>query len=361
MKRAFSLIELMIALSMATAVSAAALMASVQIGRTMSDTRRRVIVLDEAKRINEALSTEIQESGGNPLPPQRAVIVENGACAAIPGATPAANIPACDGNDRLLLTSVRNTFVTSTGAVRPLGTCDVTEATGAVLRLQADAGGACSCLFPENPAGRGAANDEPSPYARSTVILLRELDGAALRLNVRGTVSGCAINVPSGSGNPPVSELGPGVLIPVTQRLFFTAPDPTLPQARQIRVWSDAARGSSEPDGVPSLDEMSVYADHVYSFQIALGYDAGDDGDLLDRSATDDEWVGNIPADTRPDSIADDSLLRMVGVGVVVGERVTLNGATARVFDGPAVATPGIYYATATTKIALRNLNISVP
>ena len=50
--RAFSLVELMIALAMATAISAAALMASAQIGRVMSDTRRRVIVLDEAKRIS---------------------------------------------------------------------------------------------------------------------------------------------------------------------------------------------------------------------------------------------------------------------------------------------------------------------
>jgi hypothetical protein len=139
------------------------------------------------------------------------------------------------------------------------------------------------------------------------------------------------------------------------------SPDPTLPQARQLRVWSDVAHGNDEPDGVPSIDELSLVADHVYSFQIALGYDAGDDGDLLDRSATDDEWVGNARSDTRPASIADDRLLRMVGVGVVVGERVAQTGTAAQVFDGASVAVPGIYLATATTKVALRNLNISVP
>jgi prepilin-type N-terminal cleavage/methylation domain-containing protein len=361
MKRAFSLLELMIALAMATAIAAAALMASVQIGRVMSDTRRRVIVLDEAKRINEALTTEIQESGGSPLPPHRAVVVDNGTCTAIAGATAEATIPACDGNDRLLLTSVRNTFITSTGAVRSLGTCDVVSVSGAVLQLQADTNGNCSCLFPENPVGRGTVDDEPSPYSRSSVMFVRASDSAIFRLNVKGTVRGCALSVPSGAGNPPSSSLGPGVLVPVTQRLFFTAPDPTLPQARQIRVWSDVAHGTDQPDGVPSIDELSLVADHVYTFQVALGYDAGDDGDLLDRSAIDDEWVGNVPSDTRPGSIADDRLLRMVGVGVVVGERVALTGAPVRVFDGPRIAVPGIYFATATTKIALRNLNISVP
>lgn len=359
--RAFSLVELMIALAMATAISAAALMASAQIGRVMSDTRRRVIVLDEAKRINEALTTEIQESGGSPLAPNRAVVVDNGTCTAIAGSTTAANIPACDGNDRLLLTSVRTTFVTSTGVERSLGTCDVVSVNGSVLQLQADTNGNCSCLFPENPVGRGLVDDEPSPYSRSTVSLVRESDGAVFRLNVKSTVRGCALSVPAGAGNPPNTELGPGVIVPVTQRLFFSAPDPTLPQARQIRVWSDVAHGSEQPDGVPSLDELSLFADHVYSFQVALGYDAGDDGDLVDSSATDDEWVGNVPADTRPSAIADDGLLRMVGTGIIVGERVVLTGTPAQVFDGPTVATPGIYYATATTKVALRNLNISVP
>jgi hypothetical protein len=51
----------------------------------------------------------------------------------------------------------------------------------------------------------------------------------------------------------------------------------------------------------------------------------------------------------------------MVGVGVVVGERVAQTGTAAQVFDGASVAVPGIYLATATTKVALRNLNISVP
>jgi hypothetical protein len=357
---AFSLVELMIAMAMATAIAAAALMASAQIGRVMSDTRRRVIVLDEAKRITEALATEIQESGGTPLAPSRAIIVENGTCAAIAGSTAAANIPACDGNDRLLVTSVRSTFVTSTGVERSLGTCDVVSVNGSVLQLQADTNGNCSCLFPETPS-RGVVDDEPSPYSRSTVSLVRESDGAVLRLNVKSTVRGCALSVPAGAGNPPASALGPGVIVPITQRLFFSAPDPTLPQARQIRVWSDVAHGSEPPDGVPSLDELSLFADHVYSFQVALGYDAGDNGDLVDSSATDDEWVGNVPADERPSAIADDGLLRMVGIGIVVGDRVALMGTAAQVFDGPTVATPGIYYATATTKIALRNLNISVP
>jgi len=356
--RGFSLIELMIALAMATAVAAAALMTSVQIGRAMSDTRRRVIVFDEAKRLAEALISEFQQSGGNPLTPQSSLIVNNGTCSPINGQTPEATIPACDGHDRILVTAVRTTFLSSTGRERPLSSCEVESVNGAVLKLRRD-GSLCSCLFPESPAGRGNADDEPSPFSRTLVMLVRD-NGTLQTLRVRGTVSGCAVNVPPGGGNPPTSALSTGSIVPVTQRLFFTALDPSLPGARQLRVWTDVAHGGSEPDGQPSIDEISLVADHLYSFQIALGYDAGDDGDLLDRATRDDEWVGNVPVDTRPANIAADSLLRMVGVGVVVGERAN-QAVGARVFDGPQIDQPGIYMTTATTKVALRNLNVSVP
>jgi prepilin-type N-terminal cleavage/methylation domain-containing protein len=357
----FSLIELMIALAMATAISAAALMASAQIGRAMSDTRRSVVVFDEAKRLSEALISEFQESGGTPLAPHQALVVENGTCAAIAGATSEASIPACDGHDRVLVTTVRSTFVASDGTVRPLGNCDVESVSGSTLLLRRDPAGLCSCLFPEAPAGRGNVDNEPSPFARTTMTLVREADGAVVRLNIHNTVRGCAVNAPPGAGNPPNSALGVGSLVPVTQRLFFSAPDPSLAGARQIRVWTDVAHGTAAPDGVPQIDEVSLFADHVFSFQIARGFDAGDDGDLVDRSAIDDEWVGNVPNDTRPTSIADDRLLRMFGVGVVVGDRVANGANSARVFDGPRVSSPGIYLSTATTKVALRNLNISVP
>ncbi len=350
-------------MAMATAVAAAGLVASVQISNAMGDTRRRVIAYDEAKRLAEALMTEFQESGGNPLAPHRALTVDNNTCLPIPSATePTATIPACDGQDRIRVTAVRTSFTDSSGRVWPLGSCEVTGVSGRVLHIRRDENNDCSCLFPDSPAGRGNSDDEPSPFSRSTSVLVRESDGVAIKVRVSSTVSGCSVLVPTGGDNPSNSGLAAGSLVPVTERVFFTAPDPSLPGAMQLRVWTDTGTSSAAPDGEPSLSELSLVADHVYSFQITLGYDAGDDGDLLDRAADDDEWVGNAPNDTRPAAIADDRLLRMVGVGVVVGDRAgTLANPGLRIFDGPAVTTPGIFYATATTKVAMRNLNISVP
>jgi prepilin-type N-terminal cleavage/methylation domain-containing protein len=360
-RHGFSLLELMIALAMATAVAAAALMASAQIGRSMSDTRRRVLAFDEAKRIVEAVISEFQQSGGNPLSPAQALVVENGTCSPINGQTEEATIPACDGQDRIVVTAVRTTFIDSTGAERSLGSCEVESVTGSVLHLRKDDGGLCRCLFPETPVGRGNSDDEPSPFSRSTVVLVRDSDGQMVPLRLKGTVAGCAMLVAPPAPGETTPALAPGSIVPVTRRHFFTRPDLTLPGARQLVVWTDVGNGVSEPDGKPSLDELSLVADHVFSFQVALGYDAGDDGDLLDRSAPDDEWVGNAPNDTRPTSIADNRLLRMVGVGVVVGDRANLANAGVGVFDGPRITAPGIHLATATTKVALRNLNISVP
>jgi prepilin-type N-terminal cleavage/methylation domain-containing protein len=353
-RRGFTLAELMISLAMATAVAAAALMASAQLGRVMSDTRRRAIVFEESKRLVETLVAEFQQSGGSPLGPHHALLVENGTCVAIAGATTAATVPACDGHDRVMVTSVRNTYVDGAGNERSLGSCDVVNVSGGTLSLRADTNGVCSCLFPDS-------SGQPSPYTRSKAVLVRERDGFVVPLNIRDVGSGCAVTIPTNTNPNVLPLLEEGSLVPVVRKLYFTAPDPTLPGARQIRVWTDVAHGTTEPDSIPSLDEVRLFADHVYSFQVALGYDAGDDGDLLDRAAIDDEWVGNAVADTRPPAIADDRLLRMVGVGAVVGDRVVGVGNNARIFDGATIAVPGIYVTAASSKVALRNLNVSVP
>ena len=115
-------------------------------------------------------------------------------------------------------------------------------------------------------------------------------------------------------------------------------------------------------DGIPQANEVELIADHVFSFQVALGFDgAPADGDVVDLGTTTDEWYFSVPSDPKPASIRDDQL-RMVGIGIVVGGRASAHaGEQASVFDGPLVSEPGIYLAATQSRVAIRNLNIAVP
>jgi prepilin-type N-terminal cleavage/methylation domain-containing protein len=353
MPRAFTLMELMVAMAMAAAIGTAAVMAGVQMQRTMTATRKHVVVWDEAKRVEEALLTLLQEAGGSPLTPATAIDIEQNTCAAIVGEV---TIPACNGQDRVRITNVQATYQQTTGVLAPLPVCRVTGANGVVLDIATDAAG-CSCLFPENPTGKGNVDDERSPWERRQGLLVRD-NGDVVELNLHETKAGCRVNAPGASPG----DLGAGKLVAITRRIVFTVPDPNQAGALQIQTWLDQRQGLVAPDSIPQANEVELFADNVYGFQLAEGFDGGGDGTVVDANSTTDDWVGNVPNDTQPAAISDDGLLRMIGVAVIVGRRSDqFAGETRRIYNGDPVTVPGVYLVEAQSKVALRNLNISVP
>jgi len=223
-----------------------------------------------------------------------------------------------------------------------------------VLQIATDAASLCSCLFPANPVGKGAADDERSPYERRKALLVKT-DGTVLEVNLRETKAGCSVNAPGATG------LGPGTLIPISRHLYFTAPDPANPGALQIQVWRDGRQGLDPPNGTPEENEISLFADRVYAFQVARGLDFGADGTITDANSAGDDWFGNAVGDAVP-ATSDDHLLRMIGVGIIVGARSErFTNQSRRIYDGPLVNPAGVYLVETQSKVGLRNLNISLP
>jgi len=356
--RAFTLMELMVAMAMTAAIGAAAVMGGMNIRRTMAATQQHIGVWDEAKRVEESLLTVLQEAGGSPLTPARAIRIDQNSCLPIVGAV---TIPACSGQDRMEVTNVQRTFQAPPACgfcaaepIVPLSPCTVTGTTGVVLQIATDAASLCSCLFPANPVGKGAADDERSPYERRKALLVKT-DGTVLEVNLRETKAGCSVNAPGATG------LGPGTLIPISRHLYFTAPDPANPGALQIQVWRDGRQGLDPPNGTPEENEISLFADRVYAFQVARGLDFGADGTITDANSAGDDWFGNAVGDAVP-ATSDDHLLRMIGVGIIVGARSErFTNQSRRIYDGPLVNPAGVYLVETQSKVGLRNLNISLP
>ncbi len=325
--RAFSLIEMMVAMAIAGIIAASAIGAGMAINRVMVDTRRRVVVWDEAKRVEEALLSRVQEAGGDPMAAYQSVFVEDNCVA-----DPVRNLPGCAGADRITIVTARPGFPS----------CDVTNV-GVVLKGVASP----PCCLTTDFTG--------------AAVLVKK-DGSVVTLSLHSpNTSSCQVNAPPGQGNPGPAALGDGQLALITTQTIF----PRLKGATgeyELMLWTDKG---SPGNGKVDASELQLFADRVFDFQIALGYDTNpEDGDVVDTNSTTDEWLGNaeaIPA-TIPASIAA-SQLRMVDFAVAVGapaERFTdqpvqlLNRATA-------IQPANIYLAATRGQVTFRNLNISVP
>jgi len=327
--RAFSLLEMMVAMALAGIIAASAIGAGTAINRVMVDSRRRVVVWDEAKRVEEALLSRVQEAGGDPLAAFQSVIVED-SCVA----DASRGLPDCFGADRITIISAR----------ADVPSCDV-EASGATLRV--DAADPC-CITPDFTG--------PAILVLPNEVVTRSLHNP--------NVPSCHVTAPPGQGNPVPKTLTngtKGTLALVTMETIFPRRKGATNEY-ELLVWRDAGSpGNNKVD----VGELQLFADRIYDFQIALGFDSNpEDNDVVDTNSSTDEWLGNAEAipPSLPPSIAA-SQLRMIDIAVAVGvpaERFTdqpvklLNRATP-------ISPSNIYLAATRGQVTFRNLNISVP
>ncbi|MDP2342532.1 MAG: prepilin-type N-terminal cleavage/methylation domain-containing protein [Deltaproteobacteria bacterium] len=336
MRRGFTLLELMVAMAIATIIGAAAVGAGMLLNRVMVDTRKRAVLWDEAKRLEEAMLSQLQEAGGDPLRPHEAILVENN-CGARDG------MPSCDGADRITITRSRI----------GLPPCKVSGTSGANLDVDA-VSGVC-CLFM-------AADGSPlatSPWEQRAALLLRA-DGTLVSLNLHNATNGtCKVNAPPGQGNPNPKLLSAGTLVAVEAVTIYPSPQGSTGEYQLVQ-WIDGPIGGVVGNGTVDPSEILLIADHVYDFQVALGYDGNpENGESIDVASTSDEWLGNAAGDALNPVISLDQL-RMIGIGIAVG---VPSGRTigAQLLDGPVRTRPGIYMATTRGSVMMRNLNIALP
>lgn len=327
-QRGFSLLEMMVAMAMAGVLAASAIGAGMAIHNVLADTRHRVVVWDEAKRLEEALLSRVQEAGGDPMAAYQSVIVEDNCVA-----DAARLLPTCAGADRLTILSAR--AGTKTCEVNPVG---------ATLKDTTTSPAPC-CI--------------DATFVGPAVLLAFDGDVVSLDLHSPNT-SSCQVTAPMGQGNPSPKALKPGVLA------MLGNVETIFPRSKgsngeyELMVWTDVG---SPGNGQVDATELQLFADRVYDFQIALGYDSSpEDGDVVDANSSTDEWVGNAEAVTGLPTGVSASQLRMIDIAVAIGVPSSRVNTSAQLLNrSTPVAPVDVYLAATRGQVGFRNLNLSVP
>ncbi len=270
--------EAAITLAMAGIIATAAASAMSLVMRTVSKTRTGLMVQTHLINAIQFLSKDIENSGGNGLPAPVGILVEDSTnCPARDG------FPACNGSDRVTVVKAIADLpvcVVMPGAPDPgpdlVSELDDTPAALNIASFQYSLGG---CCFPSQISGTAITGD----------AVLTSAEGGFFRVvRVTGNVStACEFTLtnvlPNHLGlNAATAALSAAVddddfqmfhkgtvtLVEMNTYFLDTA-------AHELRV----RRGGESAPG-------SLVAEHIYDFQISLGYDMA-----LSAMPTDIKWV----------------------------------------------------------------------
>jgi prepilin-type N-terminal cleavage/methylation domain-containing protein len=349
-RKAFSLIEVSVALAIAGIVIAVASTIVVQMNATLKDATIRMRADEEAKLLAEWFIFQVRGIGGDDLRPWEAVAVDNN-CAAV------GDLPACDGSDRVTVRLVDPDFgscklgglngVNFEGGVLdspPLGNGD------GILDKNDDT--CCFDVFKGQPVGT-------APWANRRAMLIgsdRSTHVVSLFNRTSSGGDGCAMNLPGGL--PPsiaadTSIVPGGRLIMASEKVFFRSPVTTANLvANGFYEFSDG-----NGDNLFDPGELTFLTDNVFEFQVGLGYDHDGNGRVVEDGTVTDEWRFNAGGDVLPAAFRDDNL-RQLSVGFIVGVPTTSDRPQPSVtlLDGPPRTVPRTHLRGTVTHATLRNV-----
>ncbi len=355
MTRAFSLIEMMAAMVIASVIIAGATGAVITINRAVVDQSRRAAAWDEAKRLEEYLIAMAQGVGGGVVRPFNSILIENAGDPAPPAIPPSTGgngcrdingIPDCtdadQGADRFTMLRELGTF--------PL--CAITGTTGVNLNVGAGT----------NPCCLDDASGGVNSWDGLQALIVGTAGAASVRLNSPNS-SGptCRVVAPPGQGAGVLpTALGsvgfPATLVVVESKTLFVDR-----AAHELRSWSD-----TDGDGDATDDEVTLIHDQVYDLQLAAGFDGlPADGRVDDNRDQNDEFLFNHTADALMPgngnfAAVTRSQLSLVHIAIAVGVPVGMgSGNEVQLLDrATPVAQPGIYLTQTSSKAFLRNLAV---
>ena len=332
--RAFTLMETMVAMTLASVIIASVVGAVVNINSTIMESKRRLESWSEAKVIGGYLAGRVQGAGGGALRPHDALLIENGSDALAPngrGCSNLAGIPACDGSDRLTI------LVPNLGSSIQVIRRENGEGNNPNLEIDGDCGAA---LLMEGQQ-----------------VLFVGATGRAISviLSVPGNTNDnhCKVQINHGQNHHllpgDLSNLGfPASIFQVSSTLMFL--DRTN---HSLMLANDSG-------------QQSVLADNVYDFQVAAGYDGlPEDGRITDNDNASDEYLYNhgddpaMPGATGAFATVRDDQLRMMRISIIVGVASSvMGGNTVSLLDGPPRTHAGIYLEPSSTRVSMRNVNV---
>lgn len=319
--RAFTLIELMVALAIAGVVFAAATSSVVVVVNTLKQTEKQIQIDIETKILAEYLSSKLRVIGGGALRPWHGIHLEenwNG-----------------DGSDRLTVLEL---------ASENDSECVITQHNnGAAIKFDRD-----DCCIDSSWSGKQ---------------LLVASKGAEKWLSVFST----GVNVSPGASCQIIDSGGNGLGKSKATHTASESPDftgGTLVAVRVIRYWLDVDHHQLKMDvssDNANTFETQILADNVYDLQFALGYDVAPiDGKITNTGSINDEWLGNAVGDGLGNAglvNAKEHELRMLQVGVAVGGSVSGMSGRAQILNGPERVLDNGLLRSVGASVYLRNSN----
>ncbi len=329
--RAFSLLEMVMALAIAGVITAAATTATMSIYDASLTMTQSSFAHEEAKIIADLVSTNVLQVGGGRVRPWNAIsngcfIGESGALTAVnggvcneQGGTRLDIVDFVEGTEQLTLQDLNASRATFSLGGQP---CPLTAAKGFPST-------GVNVVFITNTEGGGfrGARCTPRVVAPSTCeCTLTPLGGVG------------AVAVPHVRSTAPVFT---GGTMLVGQIVSFERDGTSLFERRDF-----------DEDGNV---ERRLISDRIFDFRVLFGHDAQpEDGEIDTLSGG---W--QTPLDIRPTAAQPATALRMARIGVIVGGRLTKPNATtstASLFGNAPLNAPRFSLRAAETAVTLRNL-----
>jgi prepilin-type N-terminal cleavage/methylation domain-containing protein len=335
-RRGFSLLEVAVASAMAGVVGAAAVAAFAALNQSLVRLQSESVASDNAKSLVDILVTDFQGVGGGPVRPWMAFWLEDG------------KTPSPRDGAFIRPPGLQSDRVTIATTIADTPSCTVVGMTAGTIT--ADGIGPSCCLTQLMDLGSAPSGLVAHLFVikadRHRQISISSVDsGTCTATFLPGPLS------PIDNPQPPTLDFGDGTIVAAEVKTIF------LNANRELVQFQDVENING---GSVTIDpgETSVIAGGVYDFQVQAGYDFASDGRIVDLASSTDEWLYNNAADDPLQFRAED--LRMVGVGVVIGIRVTDPNyrSTARIIDGTLLSLSQVHLRGAMSKAALRNLFI---
>jgi prepilin-type N-terminal cleavage/methylation domain-containing protein len=396
----YTLIELTVALAIATVVGVASLSSFAMFNQQRVRMERVATGEDIGKTVVQYLVREAQRVGGSVLRPWQAIAVEQDPCRAeAPCNETCSGLPAVTG-DRITFAFLDERAAQSSCAIEAIDDEARTITFGQVREF----GDACCNLLrvPEDDPNGEPAPVSPTDLAHEHIMLFRSGATAAEEIfkavtyddeplvdltlcqfkYVESGQTRPLASVPRPSSNEFVSaslvtKLGNAIPIRVATAYVgcATTDCATHPENRGLFVFSDRDAAADTTMSISAGDDNVLVSPNIADLQVALGYDNNDDGEVLEAAGgVDDDFAGNVSPSSspcaRPDDLGtgimttatavDPRALRMVAIGVVSAVRVNDPNYRApaalpggNLFDGA-----GLHFRALRSKAGFRSLNL---
>lgn len=367
--RGFTLTEAAVAMALVGIIAVAATSLYASVTRTFANTRKSAMLTDRAQSAIDYLMHDLRSIGGNGIPASAAIFVEDAApvradaVLGFPDGTDAA--ASIEGRSPILGAADRLTTFTALKNVPPCTISTITGPTG-------DGRGTAQFFLPPSsayPPGTCCfTTGVARPFIRTVMFTNPPFYRPVLLTNDSGT---CVFQwqdiVPDQMRSPAplIEDFVDGSAVLVDFRTYYVDP-----QTHDLVMHLDhldpqqiSTVMNNFGDGPTVAGERMRILDGVYDFQVSLGYDLDDSGDVTDTNGA-DEWLYNVPSESSAAMTNFDAdLLRLVRLELVVGipSAGVAAGSPVRApaRTGGMIAVPGVHLRAVGARFAPRNVDIS--